>query len=339
MPHRFLLLIASLLILSSPARAVPSPDDQAKFLAGLKMKHPGLTQVSKTAGWTAHAASLEKKWTSMENRQLAAARQWAAANPALNRGSGAVFYPFSGPDFLYAFTLFPKASTYILCGTEPIGSVPDITQMPLEQVNADLTNLRTALDTMLATHYFITKDMRADLSKGTVHGTLPLLYLFLARTGCILRQVEVGPTRARIQFSGRNGKKQTLYYFKTDLSNGGGHGALLALCQQHSPGATLVKSASYLLHSDEFSSIRNFLLSHSAVIIQDDTGIPYRFFDPGRWNVKLYGTYRGPIDMFQKYHQADLAAAYANTPGARLGFAFGYSSQISKGVLLQATRK
>ena len=32
-----------------------------------------------------------------------------------------MFYMFSGPDFLYADTFFPNASTYILCGIEPMG--------------------------------------------------------------------------------------------------------------------------------------------------------------------------------------------------------------------------
>lgn len=333
------LLLTALLAGATAAPAAPYPDDQAKFLAGLTVKDPLLTPLCQSAGWSTHAASLQKKWSGMESRQLAPARQWAAGNPALNRRTGAVFYPFSGPDALHACTFFPKASTYILCGTEPVGSVPDITRMTPAQITADLTNLRTALEMMLATHYFITKDMRVDLSRGTIHGTLPLLYIFLARTGCTIRQVEVTPSQAIIQFTGRGGKKQTLHYFKTDLSNGGGHEAFLSLCRQHAPGVTLVKSASYLMHSDDFSSIRNFLLSHSSVIIQDDTGIPYRFLNKEGWEVKLYGTYTGPIRLFSEYHQKDLAQAYAQTSGAPLGFAFGYFSQSSKGVLLQATRR
>ena len=35
-----------------------------------------------------------------------------------------MFYMFSGPDFLYANAFFPNASTYILCGIEPVGPVP-----------------------------------------------------------------------------------------------------------------------------------------------------------------------------------------------------------------------
>jgi len=34
-----------------------------------------------------------------------------------------MYYMFSGPDFLYAYTFFPNANTYILAGLEPVGQV------------------------------------------------------------------------------------------------------------------------------------------------------------------------------------------------------------------------
>ena len=331
--------IAVILLSLGSALAAPSPDDQAKFLAGIKVKEAGLAAQSKSRDWTSHATTLQKKWSSMESRQLAPARKWAALNLGLKGGANTVFYPFSGPDFVYAYTFFPRASTYILCGTEPVGSVPDLTQLSAPQLSSDLANLRASLDTLLTTHYFITKDMRVDLTRGSVHGTLPLLYVFLARTGCTIRSVTVHPSSVQIIFSGKGGKNQTLHYFKTDLSNGGGNSQFFSFCKQHAPGATLVKSASYLMHGDNFSTVRNFLLANSSLIVQDDSGLPFRSFDPGRWNVKLYGTYQSPIDMFRSYRQADLAAAYEAKGGANLGFSFGYAWQSSKGVLLLATRK
>jgi len=207
------LLSVSILVLTGLATAAPSPDAQAKFLAGIKVKDAGLSERAKGQDWTSHSASLQKKWSSMESRQLAPARKWAAPNLGLKGGANTVFYPFSGPDFVYAYTFFPRASTYILCGTEPVGSVPDITQMPDKQLSGDLANLRASLDTMLSTHYFITKDMRVDLTRGSIHGTLPLLYVFLARTGCTIRNVEVNPSSVQITFSGKGGKNQTLYLF------------------------------------------------------------------------------------------------------------------------------
>ncbi len=331
----------ALLLLSTAAllHAAPSPDDLARFVAGLPVGDGALAARTQERNWIGHAQVLDRKWARMDERQLIHARAWARGNPAVARVSGTVFYPFSGPDFLYAQTLFPNASTYILCGTEPIGSVPDITQMSAPHLAADLATVRTALETMLTTHYFITKDMRVDLTRGNISGTLPILYFFLARTGCTIQRVTLNGPSVQIDFRSPGGKRQTLYYIKTDLSNGGGNAQYFAFCKKFAPGATLLKSASYLMHTDGFSKVRNWLLEHSKVIVQDDSGIPLRAFDPQRWTIRLFGDYRAPIELFQEYYQPNLAAAYQQANPAPLGFAFGYAWQKERGLLIQATRR
>ena len=331
-------LLLALALTAPPARAAQSPDEAARFLAGLPVREPDLAALAAQPAWAAHADRLSRAWTRMDQRQLVKVRAWAAATmPEANRSSAAVFYFFSGPDFLYAQTFFPNSSDYILCGTEPVGTVPDMAQMPPGALDADLENLRRALDTMLTTHYFITKDMRTDLTRGQVAGTLPILYVFLARTGCTIRSVSANAGGAQIEFTGPGGQRQTLHYFKTDLSNGGGNAAFLAFCKKHAPGMSLVKSASYLMHGDGFSTARNFLLENSRIIVQDDSGIPLRAFDSRRWTLRFCGNYEGPIELFKEHYQPDLAAAYQRSNPAPLGFAFGYAWQASKGALLLAT--
>ncbi len=331
-------LLAILMLFAPLSRAGQSPDEAAKFLAGLPVRDAALATLESQPGWTAHAESLGKSWNRMELRQTAKVRAWAAANlPEAGRSTASVFYFFSGPDFLYAQTFFPNSANYILCGTEPVGTVPELTQMPSAALDADLENLRRALETMLSTHYFITKDMRVDLTRGQVGGTLPILYVFLARTGCTIRSVRTNAGSAQIDFTGPAGQRQTLWYFKTDLSNGTGNGAFLAFCKKQAPGLSLVKSASYLMHSDGFSTARDFLLANSRLLIQDDSGIPLRAFDPRRWTLRFFGNYEGPIELFKNYHQPDLAGAYKNSHPPALGFSFGYSWQAAKGALLLAT--
>ncbi len=328
-------LLVALALAAPLTRAAQSPDEAARFLAGLPVRDPGL---SAQPAWGAHADRLSRSWARMEQRQLVKVRAWAAAHiPQAHRSSAAVFYLFSGPDFLYAQTFFPNASDYILCGTEPVGTVPDMAQMPPGALAADLENLRRSLDTMLTTHYFITKDMRVDLTRGQVAGTLPVLYVFLARTGCTIQRVTTDAASARIDFTGPAGQRQTLHYFKTDLSNGGGNSAFFGFCKKHAPGMSLVKSASYLMHNDGFSTARNFLLANSSVIVQDDSGIPLRAFDPRRWTLRFCGNYEGPIELFKDRYQPDLAAAYQRSNPAPLGFSFGYAWQASKGALTVAT--
>ncbi len=332
-----LILALASLCAASLLQAAPSANDLARFVAGMPVRDAALAARTSDPGWASHAQELEKEWAKMDQRQLVHVRDWARANGDVARVSGTVFYMFSGPDFLYAQTFFPNASTYILCGTEPVGTVPDITQMQPQHVAADLANVRKSLDTLLTTHYFITKDMRVDLTRGNISGTLPLLYFFLARTGCTIQSVRLNGPSVQIDFRGATGRQQTLYYVKTDLSNGGGNTQFFAFCKKHAPGVSLVKSASYLMHTDSFSKVRNWLLANSTMIIQDDTGVPFRAFDPRRWNVRLYGVYSGPLGLFKEYAQPDLEQAFARSNPGPLGFSFGYAWQKEKGLLLQAT--
>lgn len=336
----FRAFIAALIVVAVTGAWAQSPNEQARFLAGLPVSDEKLAALTAEKWWQEHAAALDAAWQRMDRRQLVGLRGWAQTQvPELSGSSAPVLYFFSGPDFLYAHSFFPKASTYLLCGIEPIGSLPDVAALPAGALPGEMTRLRASLDTMLKTHYFVTKDMRMDLGRAQLGGTLPVIYTFLARTGCTIRAVELQADHVRIEFRGRLGKKQTLYYYKTDLSNGGKHEAFLKLCRSHAPANSLVKSASYLMHGESFSKARSFLLENSRVILQDDTGIPFRYFDPKQWQVRLHGAYFRHGDTFGKYDQADLEAAFKNSGAAPIGFSFGYHWQKERGLILVAKRK
>ena len=88
---------------------------------------------------------------------------------------------------------------------------------------------------------------------------------------------------------------------------------------------------------DGFSEARDFLLRQSRLILQDDSGIPHRFFAGGQWQLRYCGNYVGPIDLFKQYPQPDLAARHAQTQPVPLGFGFGYQWQPTRSSLLIAT--
>ena len=332
----FLLLLA--LAAAAPAQG-PSANDQARFLAGLPVRGSALEAYSRDPVWAEHASALDLAWGKKEQRQIASVRAWA--NTFLPAGGGGtMYYMFSGPDVLYANLFFPNASTYILCGTEPVGAMPDITRIPPQVLDPALGNLRQSMRTMLSVHYFITKEMRVDLQRDELGGTLPILCVFLARLGNTIQDITFVKNPAagvRISFSGASGRPQTLFYFKVDLSNGSAT-RFLTWCEQQGPGVSLLKAASYLLHTDGFSEVRRFLLDHSRTLVQDDSGIPLRYFDE-RWTVRFFGNYVGPIEIFLKHFQPDLAARYARSNPAPLGFGFGYHWQPQRGMLMLGTRR
>jgi hypothetical protein len=333
------ILLCALVALVSPAWAQKpvTVNDTARFLAGLPVSG-GLEPLAKTGTWQSHATAIDHAWAKKESQQLGPIRGWMNSHAgAAHRSSATMYYMFSGPDALYANTFFPNANTYILAGLEPVGQVPDLSKMTPEVLRGELSALRGSMSTMLSFHYFITKDMRTELQRGQLGGTLPILYVFLSRLGNTILDTTFVNSPApgvKITFT-KGGATQTLYYFKTDVSGSGG--GFLKWCAAQGPGNSLLKAASYLMHGDGFTGVRNFLLNNSRVIVQDDSGIPLRAFGKG-WTVNYYGRYIPHAEMFGKFHQADLAALYDQNPPPELGFAFGYHWQKERGILMLATK-
>jgi hypothetical protein len=197
--------------------------------------------------------------------------------------------------------------------------------------------------------------MKADLTRTPLSGTLPILYVFLARTGYTIDSVtpitidqagnvsedDVGETPGvRISVTSSSGLSQTLYYFCTDVSDDGikSKPGFLRFCQSQGRGVSLLKAASYLMHESGFSRMREFLLAQSDVILQDDSGIPLRFFDDQNWSIRYCGHYVGPINVFKQYWQTDLADVYGRITPSPLPFSFGYQWQPNRSELMIAAR-
>jgi hypothetical protein len=184
---------------------------------------------------------------------------------------------------------------------------------------------------------------------------LPLLYVFVARTGCTIDSVALvsldkdgtltdaskGETSGvRITLTSPSGLSQTLYYFCTDLSDDGvkSKPGFLRFCANQGRGVSLLKAASYLMHEAGFSRVREFLLSQSDLILQDDSGIPLRYFQDRDWSIRYCGRYVGPIKVFQQYWQPDLADAYKRVVPVPLPFSFGYQWQPNRSDLIIASK-
>ncbi|HEY2139869.1 MAG TPA: hypothetical protein VGH00_07305 [Chthoniobacterales bacterium] len=336
---RFLLHFLTALLAVHVFAQRASLDDTAHFLAGMPVTGP-LAPLTHDPAWLDHARNLDSAWFKKDYLQIRPIRAWMLANaPEAYETTNTVYYMFGGPDFLYANLFYPQAKTYILAGLEPVGQVPNLAGIDPATLRTELNGLRDSMHTILQTHYFITKDMRTDLTGANLGGTLPILYVFLARLNCTVLDTTYVKSPAegvKINFT-RDGSQQTLYYFKTDLS--GGPSPFLKWCAGKGPGVSLLKAASYLMHTEGFSGVRNFLLNNSRVIIQDDSGIPLKAF-PKTWKVDCYGRYVPHAEMFGKYHQPELAAIYnQDPPPPELGFAFGYHWQRERGILMLATRK
>ena len=347
------ILIVLIVAVGLPGARAASPNDTARILAGLPPAAGSpLAGITATPAWRDHAAQMSAAWNAFERHHLTRIRVWAAAK--LPGPYPAMFYMFGGPDFVHADAFFPYARNYVQAGLEPVGSVPDLSRLPPQQLAASLAALRQSLNNFLQFGYFITKEMGAQFKFGAFSGTLPVLYVFLARSGKRIDKVELvalrgngsvvavkgkrKPTGVKISFSGSDGAPRTLYYFRTNLENAGvAKSGLLKFCARLGTGGSLLKSASYLMHVGGFSKVRDFVLRHSAIIVQDDSGIPLKYLSNGQWNLYPFGQYIPPIDVFKRHVQPDMAQLFAR--GAqRVNFGIGYRSHPTRTTILVATK-
>jgi hypothetical protein len=350
--------VATLSLISSATLAAPraSADDTARVLAGLEPSAGSpLSSYTNEAFWKQHARNFNDAWTGLEARQLTKIRPLVAKN--FNNPRSVLFYMFSGPDFLYADAFFPSADTYVMAGLEPPGIVPDLRKFSRGEMAGALHELKTSLNSVLSYSFFQTKFMSYDLRKTRMPGTLPVLMVFLARSGKTVYDVSLidlksdgsihpaeekipNPTGrgAKIIFSDNVGKKRTIYYFSTDISNSGlKNSGFLTFCDKLGQGDSFVKSASYLMHSDNFSTIREFLLTHSMSLLEDDSGIPVRFFAEG-WQLHPFGRYVGPIGLFAGQSQSKLHEIFSKGKATPIDFGVGYRWKPMESNLLYAVK-
>lgn len=339
-------------LLAWPAIA-QTPNDMARFLAGLRpVSGSPLITATQTPGWQQHAGDLNARWGAFERAVTARIHVWSRAK--LPPSPPAMLYMFGGPDFPHADAVFPGSKVYVLSGLEPVGFAPPAAAVAGPRLASSLLSLRRSLEHYLKHGYFITSQMLKHLKEGQFVGTVPLLYVFLARSGKTINSVEyvnlsangsVGPVKGqqkprgvRIAFTGRDGTQRTLYYFSTDLSNGGvSKSGFLAFCAKLGAAGSLAKSASYLLHNAGFSKVRDFVLRQSRVIVQDDSGIPLKHFNRAVWRLRSFGQYVPPIPVFEKYFQPDMASLFAQG-SEPVNFGIGYHWHHSRTGILVAER-
>lgn len=345
---------------SSPAEVerIRRLNDIARFCAGLMVDDRSeLCDLTKTKEWTKFAAGEDERWQFFRMKE-GKMRAWADSyvSPRLP-SSRVVFYPFGGPDILYADVFMPSGDLYILIGLEDAGSAPGLEAILKSRLKVFLGNYSRAFDDLMRSGFFRRLEMMSELSNETIKGVLPICMVLLARMGKELVSVETGglsetgeflaapegsmppPRVFRLRYlNPQDGIISTVVYFSQDLSNAPfeKNKALRAFLARNLPNCyTIIKSASYLMHNYGFSAIRNMILQYSDAVLQDDSGVMFKFFDPKVWTLNLHGVYNGPTKQFEEYFEPALCQAF-QAGGKPLSFRYGYELRSN---LLWAVRK
>ncbi|MCW1924832.1 hypothetical protein OKA05_19870 [Luteolibacter arcticus] len=329
----------------SPAEGEATADDVARFLAGRPVEHgAALSQMQQTGNYQDHVRLMGQNWRVFASKRTGKQRDWSAANiRPLVGDSRTLLYPFGGPDLLHAIALFPQASNYVLLGLEPAGGLPYLDNQDPGSVMAALDRLGVAMDSQLKHGYFITKDMKGDLAGGAIPGVTPILLASLALMDAQVQSVEPlnagGRSGVDIRFRLPGGGNRRAIYVSGDLSNGGFNSSYRSWLSSYDGSVAYFKAASYLTHDSGFSGIRDWVLGNCQAVVQDDSGIPYRYYDSSKWDLRLFGDYDAPIALFAKHAQPDLKAAYDASGGSAIPFGSGYHIRDYEANLLIAVKR
>jgi hypothetical protein len=344
-----------LLAVSTAVRAV-SPTELGAFLAGRELPADSvLAPLQQSEEYKEHARLYAAQWFRYDELYFAPMRAWSGTELVMRIGpSWQVTYLFGGPDLISALALFPEARSYVLGGLEPVGKLMNPLELTPEQLHASLAALRKSTEVIMNFNHFITKDMKTDLQSSAFQGVFPVMLVFLSFTDTRIESAErltLMPDGSLVSGEREGGQAAVrivyqpsplvppaeVTYVQADLSDAAlkKNRAVLDWLRLRGPSTGYLKAASYLPHSDSFSSVRNFLLENCTAIVQDDSGIPLSAFRAAGWRLICFGTYTSPLEIFAGNDQPALREAYS-AGSFPLPFGFGYRWQRGESTLLLA---
>ncbi len=344
-------------------------NDMSRLLAGLPQEEGStLKGYDSLRACKEYSKSIGEFFAKVKGKNFAKMEKFRDAEMKdVIKDSMTVFYPFSGPDFLHVATLFPGARTTVMFGLEPVGNIPNIKGASENEMTELFKALRTSIDSLAPLGYFMTNDMRTDFRRiGELNGTLPVMAIFMQHSGYRVLDVRRMPIDENGKlvdsipgFKDKNPQDdfvtcgvieymkpeedftRKLYYISQDVDDAHLNKVpqFMKFVTSFQYDVAFMKAASYLC--SWMKTVRETVLSQSKAVVQDDSGIPVKYFDNDHWTKRFYGRYARTLKVFEKaFFQKDLKEIYDTTKMIKpINFAFGYGVRINQSNLMIAKKK
>ncbi|MCQ2975730.1 MAG: hypothetical protein MJ211_13090 [Bacteroidales bacterium] len=337
---------------------LPPANDVARFLAGKSVDK--FSNQQSTAFYQDYAIKAQQQWADLKSKTLEPIKEWCNNNiPDFSNDTTTLFYPFGGPDLVFAFAFFPNETNYILQGLENPGSLTMPDQLTEQQTREYLDSLLYSYRYINKYGFFVASHMRDDFKNITLNGTIHLILYTLAMENCLITSYqdvyinEKGvltvsdgkpvkhPYGYKITFvKDGESKQRSIVYLRMDSSNPSlsGKFEFPFFVNSYKNKICYLKSASYLLQGGEFSIIQKIITEQFDRILQDESGLAYARVKKD-FDVSIFGTYTRPMKVFSYFKQEDLKRDLQLKNSKPLPFKIGYASQINESVLMACTRK
>jgi hypothetical protein len=198
--------LAALLIFAAHAGAQPQPAAKpapaitvdaratatAQVMAGIQPAAGDavIDRLVATEGWKNHKTAMEAQWKSVSTR-IGAIEKWREQEVKLKDVAGrTLLYPFSGPDFINAWALYPNHGKYVFFSLENPGLLPNLEKMGPKEFDALLRDVRNAFNEIIQRNYFITSYMGKQLTTPHLKGTVPIMATMMALNSLRIAKIE-----------------------------------------------------------------------------------------------------------------------------------------------------
>ena len=316
---KIIICISCILLISLPGHSEKrfNWQDFSNFLAGIPVsKNSKYTTFIKSRYYKYHTRFINKFWHHLNIYTIKKAIEWNRKYMPDLQQDYTVFYPLSGADAVNMFLIYPSATNYLMIGQENSGIIKNFKLMSHRKARYGLASLRRIIASYGYSNYFTSKVLIKETRNYYLNGTLPPILIFMARLGFAIKKIQqvevdrngtlqiISPTNpmryynktkgVKIFFTKLNSNKIcTLTYLSMTLTNWtvNKRSATGKFLNTYPYFKTMLKSAIYLMHYRGCQGITRFVLRKSAMIVQDDSGVPYKMLRYGKWKITLFGRY------------------------------------------------
>lgn len=220
-----------------------------------------------------------------------------------------VLYLFGGPDFCYPDLFFPNMENMIIVGQESIGSFPDVNQYLNRGIlNERMLEVGTSFGQVPFRSYFVTQTMNQEFNEYGI-GTMLAVSIALAGYELIGYQEIFLNKEGKLRFKktdssisgikiiykkNQDDRERAVYYFCMNLNQQKLISRLATFVKRMEIDTAFYKATSFATQSGELAPANQLALNHAKYIVQGESGIPYRDFNPDEWQIKLFGIYARP---------------------------------------------
>ncbi|MCL2776827.1 MAG: hypothetical protein FWD73_02400 [Polyangiaceae bacterium] len=318
----------------------------------------------------AHCAALEADYAEFKKDWLDVAMPFIEKIRPPSTPS-VVVYPFGGGDLVGALATYPNANEITTISLEIAGDVRGILKVDSTRLSRELAKLRDHLGKLflkahsrtlnldIESHGAIPGEIAFPMAALALHGAVPvtLRYFTIDDDGAfhwltddeIEQAVKAGKSgragpfaNAEIRFKEPNDANvRVLRHIAFDLSNKNvtKKPFFLNYLNKHTEVSAMTKAASHLLWDDEnFSILRDWLMTHTSWMISDTTGVPPRIAKKYGFVQDVYGQFEWPepFGTVNNHDAADFRDLFKGSDP--LPFRYGYPDNNGHGHIV-ITRK